>query len=188
MILYLLILIPVFTMGISVFISSLYEYIAGDFSLGLLIFSSISVILTSIYLPIVFIDFFKPNTKKQLNVSRIVTKLSYYVVYILLFVTSIVFAVKNTFDIKEYLPVYLSYGLVAMFTYYIYAYFIYRKTTIFKVKTIKKVNKNVNLLVLSNDDYDSIKFYCDAISNYEEDKNYKFKFNKNTKLIIKECK
>ena len=188
MIFYLLILIPVFTMGISVYVASLYEYFKGDYSPILLIFSSISIIITSILLPKLFIAYFKPNTKKQLNVSRIVIGLSYYSIYILLFLFSVVFAIKNSLNTTEYLPVYLSYGIVLMFTYFIYAYFIKRKKITFKVKSIRKINKNVSLLTLYNDDYENIKYYVDSDSKYEEDKNYKFRFNENTKLIIKECK
>jgi hypothetical protein len=105
-----------------------------------------------------------------------------------MFLFSIVFAIKNYLTIDEYLPLYLSFGLVLLSLYYVYAYFVYRKKISFKVYDIKRVNKNAYILKLNNDLYDDLKYCVDDESKYEIGKSYKFKFNKNTKLIINECK
>ena len=59
MLFYLLILIPVFTMGVSAFAATLYDYINGDYSIILLLLSTISIIVTSFLLPRVFFACFK---------------------------------------------------------------------------------------------------------------------------------
>jgi hypothetical protein len=175
-------------MGVSAFFACLYEYYKGDYSLVLLIFSSISIIVSSYLLPRVFFAFFKANTKKQINFTIKLNTLSCYVIYILMFLFSIVFAIKNYLTIDEYLPLYLSFGLVLLSLYYVYAYFVYRKKISFKVYDIKRVNNNAYILKLNNDLYDDLKYCVDDESKYEIGKSYKFKFNKNTKLVINECK
>ena len=188
MLFYLLILIPVFTMGVSAFAATLYDYINGDYSIILLLLSTISIIVTSFLLPRVFFACFKPNTKKQLNIMLKINTWSSYMIYILLLIFSVVLLCKD-FDISdELLPIYLKVGLVLLSLYYIYSYLIYRKKDSFKVYDIKKINKNVFMLKLSKDDIDSFKYYIDNESKYEIGKSYKFKYNKNNKLIYNECK
>ena len=188
MLFYLLIIIPLFTMGISAFVASLYDYINGDFSLTLLIVSAITVIITSCLLSKVFFTCFKPNTQKQLNIMLKLNTLSSYMFYILLLVFSIVFACKD-FDVsKGLLPIYLKIGLIILSIYYIYSYFIYRKKEIFKVYDIKKINKKVYMLKLMKDENNTYKYYIDDDSKYEIGKKYMFKYNKNTNLILGECK
>ncbi len=187
MLFYLLLLIPFFTMGFSAFVASLYDYINGDFSIILLLFSALSVIVTSYILPRVFFVCFKPNTKNQLNVMLKINTLSSYVIYILLLIVSIVFVCKNFNTNDGLLPIYLKISLVLLNLYFIYVYFIYRKKDTFKVYDIKKINKKTFMLKLSKDSDDNFKYYIDDESKYEVGKSYKFKYNKNTKLILKEC-
>ncbi len=186
MLFYILILIPIFTMGVSAFFASLYEYIKGDFSLILLIFSSLSIVITSFFLPRLIFIFYKPNTKKQLNVANKINILSCYVFYVILFFLSLTFCYKNFLTIKEVLPLYLSVFLVLFSSYFIYVYFIFRKIETFQVEDIKKINKNAFLLKLTNDNYNNIRYYVDGNHKYEIGKKYKFKFNKNSKIIFKE--
>ncbi len=188
MLFYLLFLIPVFTMGVSAFIASLYDYLNGDFSLILLLFSAVCIIITSYVLPRIFFICFKPNNKKQLNFMLKLISFSSYSFYILLFMFSIVFACKNFSIYEGYLPIYLKFSLVLMCLYFIYVYYISRKKDSFKVYDIKKVNKKAFLLKLSNEQSDDFKYYIEDDSKYEIGKSYKFKYNKNTKLILKECK
>ena len=188
MLFYLLVLIPLFTMGVSAFVASLYDFYKDDYSLLLLIVSAICIIVTSYILPRVFFASFKPNTKKQLNIMLKINTLSKYVFYILLLLFFVVFACKDLDVSKGYLPVYLKISLIFLGIYYIYTYFIYRKTCTFKVYDIKKINKKVFMLKLKNDEFEDLKYYIDDESKYEIGKNYKFKFNKNTKLILNESK
>ncbi len=188
MLFYLLVLIPIFTMGVSAFVASLYDYINGDFSLRLLLFSAISIIVTSYIIPRVFFACFKPNTKKQLNFMLKLNCFSKYTLYILLLLFSIVFACKD-FDIsEEWLPAYLKVSLVFLCLYFIYVYLIYRKKESFKVYDIKRINKKTYLLKLNNDNDEEFKYYIDDESKYEIGKEYHFKYNKNSKIILTECK
>ena len=108
MIILLLILIPVFTMGISVFSVSLYDVITDEYSLLLLVSSSLCIIVSGFILVRVLFKYFDSKTLSFLNVKRNIYILSFYIVYVLAFLISVAFNIRVLTENFSLLEKYLS--------------------------------------------------------------------------------
>ena len=179
MIILLLILIPVFTMGISVFSVSLYDIICNEYSLLLLISSSLCIIVSGFILVRVLFKFFDSKNLVYLNVKRNAYLISFYIIYILAFLVSLAFSIKVLFNDFSLLEKYLSVVISLVFLYFVFEYFFKYKKTKIKVLKITKVNKDINKLTLENNTV----YFVDSSKDYEENKDYTFKINKYTKVI-----
>ncbi len=183
MIILLLILIPVFTMGISVFSVSLYDVITDEYSLLLLVSSSLCIIVSGFILVRVLFKYFDSKTLSFLNVKRNIYILSFYIVYILAFLISVAFNIRVLTGEFSLLEKYLSIIISLVLFYFVYEYLFKYKKTKLNVEKVTKVNKDVNKLLLEG----NIIYFVDSRKEYEEKKEYTFKINKNTKVIVK-CK
>ena len=187
MIVLLLLLIPVFTMGVSVFSVSLFDIVFGEYSIKLIFFSSLAIILSGFILVRILFKFFDVKSSVGFNLKKNMYSLSYYLIYILLFLLSVCFSIKVFSGDFTYLEKYLSFVLVFISTYFVFAYFLqYRKINV-EVEKITKVKKDVYRVDLKNKDYKDIYFFTKDSKDYEEGKKIRVRINNLTKVIVK-CK
>ena len=185
MIVLLLILIPIFTMGISVFSVSLYDIAFGEYSIKLILFSSLAIILCGFLLIRVLFKFFDVKSSAGYNLKKNLYILSYYVIYILLFLLSIFFSIKVFKDTSTMLEKYSSLVLVFIASYFVFVYFLFYRKVFFEVTKITKVKKDVYKIDFTNKEYGDTFVFTNDESKYEVGKRMKIKINTLTKVIVK---
>ena len=183
MLVVLLILIPIFCMSVSVYASMLYLYVQGDTQLVPLLISIFLVVVIGYILPRVFYKLYKSNTASSLNAEKKVVLLSNYISYIVLLAFGIALLLRCINNDENVLEIYLAGGIVFLFIYITYAYYIGYKKIEWTIIDVAEKNKKTSILMIENKEYGLYQVYTNSSEKYEVGKRYTFKFNPNSKIF-----
>ncbi len=183
MLVLLLILIPIFCMSISVYASMLYLYVQGDSQLVPLLISIFLVVIIGYILPRIFYKLYKSNTASSLNAEKKVVLLSNYISYIVLLAFGIALLLRCIKNDENVLEIYLAGGIVFLFIYITYAYYLAYQKLEWTIIDVSEKNKKTNILMIENKEYGLFQVYVNSTEKYEIGKKYTFKFNPNSKVF-----
>ena len=183
MLVLLLLLIPIFCMSVSIYASMLYLYVQGDTHLVPMLISIFLVVIIGYVLPRIFYKLYKSNTASSLNAEKKVILLSNYISYIVLLAFGISLLIRCIKNDENVLEIYLAGGIVFLFIYITYAYFIGYQKLEWTIIDVTEKNKKTNILMIENKEYGLYQVYTNSSDKYEVGKRYTFKFNPNSKIF-----
>ena len=188
---YLLILtfIPVFFVGIVIYLTTLYTYaFKGDLDVVLLLIGLFGTIISSFvvlktFALLAFKDF--KLIKLQKKVDAVIGLFSFTLLF--LFGLSLIISTMNTsINVGKLI---VGIGLVVFYLYIIYYYFLARSKVIFELLDITKVNDKYYMLSFGNDKLGTKEVYVKNKDNYKKGEFYYCRysdvFNDITKVLNK---
>lgn len=181
-ILALIILIPIFCIGLVLYMVTLYNYaVLNILDAPLLIIGILIVIILSFFIIKVF---FKnlPKTAKNLNNelnSNIIYTIFSLVIILLLGGSIFIKSLINDFDIWNFL---VGLILVTFSLYFISDFFLSFEEVILKLTNIEIVDHEIKYLKLDHEKYGEFEYYTNK-DNFKINNYYKAKINKKTKVI-----
>jgi hypothetical protein len=178
----LLLIIPVFSVGLVLYITNLYEFfVTGNFNELLFIISMSISVVTGYFIPCLFVNLIKSNKIKYLNNKNKYLIISNYISLILLFMLGIALLYRGLLNLN-YGQLIFGIGIIFLFFYGTYAYFMQYEEDDFILKVIYTMN-GYNELHFVRDDI-SIIYYTDS-NKYKENQRYVLKYNKYINSIKK---
>ena len=178
----LLLIIPVFSVGLVLYITNLYDFfITGNFDELLFIISMGLSVVTGYFIPGLFVNLIKSKNIKFLNNKNKYLIISNYISLILLFILGIALLYRGILNLN-YGQLIFGIGITFLFFYGTYAYFICYEEDDFILKVIYTMN-SYNELHFENEDV-SIVYYTDS-NKYKENQRYVLKYNKYINSIKK---
>lgn len=183
MLLLLLLLIPIFCMGVSVYIATLYQYVVDKLNVLPLTISIFVIVVIGYILPRLFYNLYKSDTPGSLNAEKKVYNLSNYISYIVLLFFATALCAKFIINRDSYLDIYVALIIIFVFMYITYVYYLDYKNVEFKVNDIVEKNKKTSTMYLENKEYGVKEVYIDPNSEYKIGEKYTFKYNKNSDLF-----
>lgn len=181
-ILALIILIPIFCIGLVLYMVTLYNYaVLNILDAPLLIIGILIVIILSFFIIKVF---FKnlPKTAKNLNNelnSNIIYTIFSLVIILLLGGSIFIKSLFNDFDIWNFL---VGLILITFSLYFISDFFLSFEEVILKLTNIEIVDHEIKYLKLDHEKYGEFEYYTNK-DNFKINNYYKAKINKKTKVI-----
>ena len=94
MLLLLLLLIPVFCMGMSVYIATLYQYVVDKLNVLPLILSVFDIVILGYILPRLFYKIYKSDTPGSLNAEKKISNFSNYLSYIIMLLFAVALLIR----------------------------------------------------------------------------------------------
>lgn len=184
----LLLLIPVFSIIICMYIMTLITFIVNnEFDILMIILSFFTSII-SIYIILKLLIHEKIANAFLLNLEPKFNTVIGLFSYVLLFLLGLASIINCFIHGINYFYFASGILLVILFIYALTEYFMKNESVIFKLDYIEKVNKKTNLLYFSNNDK-KYEFYANSNIKYNKNKEYLCAFNKsssNINKIIKE--
>ncbi len=183
MLLLLLLLIPVFCMGMSVYIATLYQYVVDKLNVLPLILSVFDIVILGYILPRLFYKIYKSDTPGSLNAEKKISNFSNYLSYIIMLLFAVALLIKFIITHESYLDIYVSVIIILLFVYTTYIYYFDYKNIEFEVNDITDINKKTKLMYLENKEFGVKELYIGNDTEYEVGKKYILKYNKNSDLF-----
>lgn len=183
MLLLLLLLIPVFCMGMSVYIATLYQYVVDKLNVLPLILSVFDIVILGYILPRLFYKIYKSDTPGSLNAEKKISNFSNYLSYIIMLLFAVALLIRFIITHESYLDIYVSVIIILLFVYTTYIYYFDYKNIEFEVNDITDINKKTKLMYLENKEFGVKELYIGNDTEYEVGKKYILKYNKNSDLF-----
>ena len=183
MLLLLLLLIPVFCMGMSVYIATLYQYVVDKLNVLPLILSVFDIVILGYILPRLFYKIYKSDTPGSLNAEKKISNFSNYLSYIIMLLFAVALLIRFIITHESYLDIYVSVIIILLFVYTTYIYYFDYKNIEFEVNDITDINKKTKLMYLENKEFGVKELYIGNDTEYEIGKKYILKYNKNSDLF-----
>ena len=183
MLLLLLLLVPVFCMGMSVYIATLYQYVVDKLNVLPLILSVFDIVILGYILPRLFYKIYKSDTPGSLNAEKKISNFSNYLSYIIMLLFAVALLIRFIITHESYLDIYVSVIIILVFVYTTYIYYFDYKNIEFEVNDITDINKKTKLMYLENKEFGVKELYIGNDTEYEVGKKYILKYNKNSDLF-----
>ena len=183
MLLLLLLLVPVFCMGMSVYIATLYQYVVDKLNVLPLILSVFDIVILGYILPRLFYKIYKSDTPGSLNAEKKISNFSNYLSYIIMLLFAVALLIRFIITHESYLDIYVSVIIILLFVYTTYIYYFDYKNIEFEVNDITDINKKTKLMYLENKEFGVKELYIGNDTEYEVGKKYILKYNKNSDLF-----
>ncbi len=178
----LLLIIPIFSIGLVLYIANLYDFLlTGNFNELLFIISTAISVVTSYFIPTLLVNSIKSKSIKFLNNKNKYLITSNYISLILLFILGIALLYRGLLNIN-YTQLLFGIGIISLFVYNTYVYYFYYEEDAFILKNIYEKDGYKELHFI-NDDL-SIVYYTND-NKLKENKQYVLKYNKYTNSIKK---
>ena len=178
----LLLIIPIFSIGLVLYIANLYDFLlTGNFNELLFIISTAISVVTSYFIPTLLVNSIKTKSIKFLNNKNKYLIISNYISLILLFILGIALLYRGLLNIN-YTQLLFGIGIISLFVYNTYVYYFYYEEDAFILKNIYEKDGYKELHFI-NDDL-SIVYYTND-NKLKENKQYVLKYNKYTNSIKK---
>ena len=178
----LLLIIPIFSIGLVLYIANLYDFLlTGNFNELLFIISTAISVVTSYFIPTLLVNSIKSKSIKFLNNKNKYLIISNYISLILLFILGIALLYRGLLNIN-YTQLLFGIGIIYLFVYNTYVYYFYYEEDAFILKNIYEKDGYKELHFI-NDDL-SIVYYTND-NKLKENKQYVLKYNKYTNSIKK---
>jgi hypothetical protein len=178
----LLLIIPIFSIGLVLYIANLYDFLlTGNFNELLFIISTAISVVTSYFIPTLLVNSIKSKSIKFLNNKNKYLIISNYISLILLFILGIALLYRGLLNIN-YTQLLFGIGIISLFVYNTYVYYFYYEEDAFILKNIYEKDGYKELHFI-NDDL-SIVYYTND-NKLKENKQYVLKYNKYTNSIKK---
>ena len=178
----LLLIIPIFSIGLVLYIANLYDFLlTGNFNELLFIISTAISVVTSYFIPTLLVNSIKSKSIKFLNNKNKYLIISNYISLILLFILGIALLYRGLLNIN-YTQLLFGIGIISLFVYSTYVYYFYYEEDAFILKNIYEKDGYKELHFI-NDDL-SIVYYTND-NKLKENKQYVLKYNKYTNSIKK---
>lgn len=178
----LLLLIPIFSIGIVLYFTNIFEFITtGNFNEVLFIISTALTVVSSYLIPDKFVNLFKTNKIKTLNKKNIISSFSSYFSVIILFVLGVALLYRGILN-NNMLQIFTGIGLSLIFIYCTYMFYFCYEDNEFILVNIGKIN-NIYELQFENDKL--VLNYYTNLDEYKETQRYILKYNKYTRCIKK---
>lgn len=180
-----LLLIPVFFVGIVIFTCTLVDYaFSNNLDVIFLMIGLFGTLISSFFI-LKEVGLIETKNYRLLKFQK---KVDVYIglisfTLLLMFGLSLIFnSVKNTMSAPR---VFIGSSIIVLYFYVIYACFIEKKEYVCVVKDILKVSDNAYLVLLYNKELDINEFYVKDKKGLKKDKLYKVKYNKTSKCVTK---
>lgn len=171
----LLLIIPVFSIGLVMYITNLcYFFSTGEFDEIIFIISMVLTVPTSYLIPYIFTNIIKSKNINYLNNKNKITIISNYFSMILLLLLGIALLYRGIINLN-YTQIIFGVGIVLLFGYGTYTYFIHFDEKEFILKSINRVNDSNELTFVNNDI--TITYYTND-NEYVGNQKYVLKYNK----------
>ena len=181
-IVFLLILIPLFSIGVVLYATTLYDFITtGNFNELLFLISTVMTVITSYFIPKAVVAVMPFKTAKALNNKNKILVLSNYISLVILLVFGIVMLYRGLMTIN-YIQIITGVGCIFLFFYTTYFYFFnYEK------------NEFVLQMIIDHKKFKELSFYNDELfltyyvedNKLKEGKRYVVEYNKYTSVVKK---
>ena len=179
-IVFLLILIPLFSIGVVLYITTLYDFFAtGNFNELMFLISTILSVVTSYLLPKTFVSIMPAKNAKSLNNRNMILVLSNYISLMLLLLFGVVMLYRGIISVN-YVQIIGGIGCVFVFFYATYFYFFSYEKKEFKLEIIIDNKKYKELTFVNKEG--TVTFYTED-NKLKEGKKYVLEYNKYTNVV-----
>lgn len=178
----LIFLIPIFCVGLVMYIMTLYNYVILNtldvplLAIGFLI----TIILSFFIIKLIFKSL--PKTADYLNKeqnSNTIYNIFTFVIMFLFGISIFVKSLKNNFNVFDCV---IGTVMASLSIYVISTYFLSYKSDVLKLADIENVDEKIKCLKFEHEEYGIIDYYTND-DDYKIDSLYKAKLNKKTKVI-----
>ena len=178
----LLILIPLFSVGLVLYVTNLFDFIStGTFNEILFIISTALTVVTSYVIAYKTVDLIKSNKLEFLNKKNSYLIIGNYFSTVLLFLLGISLLYQGILHINVG-QIIIGVGCLLIFGYVTFMYFFYSEEHSFILKSIKDFNGDKELLF----SYEDVELtYYTKDTKYILNQYYVIKYNKYTNFIKK---
>ena len=173
----LLLIIPVFSVGLVLYITNIYYFlVTGDFDELMFIISMVLSIPTSYFIPQIFINLIKSKSINFLNNKNKYLIISNYFSIILLFILGISLLYRGILNLNN-AQIIFGVGIILVFVYCTYTYFAYYEEQEFTLDFIYP-GDNCKEFHFTNEEC-TLSYYVEINDNkYKENHRYIIKYNK----------
>jgi hypothetical protein len=178
----LLLCIPIFAIGITIFVGSLVTFIVTNEINYVLLLISMFITIVSGFLISKNLKSIMPNTVKSLNIIKNMDIYYGYFNFILFVLFGLAY-LGNYFFSQNVINLAIGGLCISFFIYVTYAFFGDRKEVRLKVKYIDDTIKNVKCLTLVDDSLSEYKHYFKSDFNVNVGDYLNFYYYKHTKMI-----
>ena len=147
----LLLIIPIFSIGLVLYIANLYDFLlTGNFNELLFIISTAISVVTSYFIPTLLVNSIKSKSIKFLNNKNKYLIISNYISLILLFILGIALLYRGLLNIN-YTQLLFGIGIISLFVYNTYVYYFYYEEDAFILKNIYEKDGYKELHFINDD-------------------------------------
>ena len=180
-----LICIPIFFVGLSMYMYTIYDFIINNnLDVALMLVSVFATILTS-YLSLKEIGLLESNSYKVVKFQSRIDSIIGLVSFTLLLIFGIALIVNSFINTMNYSKLLIGLSIVFLYIYVIYVNFLYKKEYVFKIVSIDKLGDKLFLVTLDNKTTGLVEMYVDNKNGIKKDKSYKCYYNNLNKRLIK---
>ena len=180
-----LICIPIFFVGLSMYMYTMYDFIINNnLDVALMLISVFATILTS-YLSLKEIGLLESNSYKVVKFQSRIDSIIGVVSFTLLLVFGISLIANNFINGMNYSKLLIGVSIVILYTYIIYINFLHKKEYVFKIIGIDKIGDKLFLVTLDNKTTGLVEMYLDNKNGIKKNKSYKCYYNNYNKRMVK---
>lgn len=178
----LIIIIPIFCIGLVMYIMTLINYVLNN-SLDVPLMT-ISLLIVIVFSFIIIKLFYKnlPKTAKTLNAEQNSNTLYNIFTFILMLLFGFAIFIKAFMQKFDIFDCAIGIVMVTIALYAINNYFMNFEECVLKIIDIEDYDEKINCLKLEHEKYGDFEYYTDS-KDYKIDESYKVKINKKTKII-----
>ena len=181
-IVFLLILIPLFSIGVVLYVTTLYDFITtGDFNELLFLLSTVITVVTSYFIPKAVVAVMPFKTAKALNNKNKILVLSNYISLLLIVLFGVVMLYRGLLNIN-YIQIITGVGCIFLFFYTTYFYFFNYEKKEFELQMIKDHKKYKEISFYNGEIF--LTYYVED-NKLKEGRKYIVEYNKYTSVVKK---
>ena len=180
-----LICIPIFFVGITMYMYTLFDFMFNNnLDVALMLVSLFATILTS-YLTLKELSLLESENYKVVKFQSRVDSIIGMVSFTLLLAFGISLIVNTSLNTFDYSKVLIGSAIIVLYLYVIFMNYIYRGECVFKIIDVEKVNDKLYIITLENESEGLLEMYLKEKINIKKNKNYKCVYNKYNKRVLK---
>ena len=178
----LMILIPIFCIGLVMYIITLYNYvILNTLDVPLLTIGFLIIIILSFFI-IKLIFKSLPKTAKYLNKENNANTIYNIFTFVIMFLFGLSIFIKSLNGKFNIFDCAIGTLMASLSVYVISTYFLSYKSEVLKLMDIENYDEKIKCLKFEHEKYGIIEYYTND-EDYKIDSMYKVKINKKTKVI-----
>jgi hypothetical protein len=182
--LFILLLIPLFFVGMVMYVNTLYDFVINSNIDTVLLLVGVFISIISIFILFKLIGLIDKEDIRLLKFQKRIDAYIGLISFTLLFLLGIALIINAFIDSLSYSKLILGSSIVSMYLYIVYYYFIQKSVVMFKVEDMYKLNNDLYMVILYNKDIGKVETY-ELKSKLKKNKTYKCLYNKGSNMILR---